>query len=130
MSRVRIPYCTFAVRRAYDGDVAEAELVAQSKRFLGRLEKDLGAKIEKSEKTLSTELQKEVAKRGETGAPAYGDFRMMIGLDKRQFFFGRVGDVVVEICYLPPRYEKAGDGYEICSRGAVIMNLTQSPYAD
>jgi hypothetical protein len=39
-------------RSAYDGDVAEFELAAQAKRFLDRLEKDLGAKIEKSEKTL------------------------------------------------------------------------------
>jgi hypothetical protein len=124
LAYMRISYRTFAVRRAYGGDVAEVELAAQAKRFLDRLEKDLGAKIENCEKTLSAELQTEVAKRG---VPTFGDLRIMNGLDKRQFFFGRVGDVVVEICYRSPRYEKTEAGYEISSRGAVIMKFTQSP---
>lgn len=122
-----VPHRSFAVRRVYDGDVDEAELEAQAGRFLARLERELGAKVEKCEDSLGSAMKKGLERRDGTGTPAFGDFRMTVWLDSRQFFYGRVGDVSVDVSYLAPRYRRAGDRYEICSRGAVVMKFVQTP---
>ena len=119
-----IPFGTFALRRPYDGDVSEEELKAQAKRFLDRLEKEYGAKIPEADTKEGTAL---LAKRFGEGVPTFGDTKAMLGLDKKTHFMGKVGDLAIEIGYAEPRYAKRGGKYEIVCKGAVVVNIVQSP---
>ena len=119
-----IPFGMFALRRPFDGDVADGELKAQAKRFLDRLEKEYGAKIPESD---STEGKVLFAKMFGEGIPTFGDTRAFLVLDKTQYFSGKVGDLAVGISYAAPRYAKKGDRFEVVCRGAVVVNIVQSP---
>ena len=119
-----IPFGTFALRRPYDGDVSEAELKTQAKRFLDRLEKEYGAKIPETDTKEGTAL---LAKRFGEGVPTFGDTKALLGLDKKTHFMGKVGDLAIEVGYAEPRYAKRGGKYEITCKGAVVVNIVQSP---
>ena len=43
------------------------------------------------------------------GVPTFGDTKAMLGLDKKTYFTGRVGDLAIEIAYAEPRYAKRGE---------------------
>ena len=119
-----IPFGAFALRHPFDGDVSEEELKAQAKRFLDRLEKEYGAKIPEADTKEGTAL---LAKRFGDGVPTFGDTKALLGLDKKTHFMGKVGDLAIEIGYAEPRYAKRGDEYEIVCKGAVVVNIVQSP---
>ena len=119
-----IPFGTFALRRPYDGDVSEAELKTQAKRFLDRLEKEYGAKIPEADTKEGAAL---LAKRFGEGVPTFGDTKAMLGLDKKTHFMGKVGDLAIEVGYAEPRYAKRGGKYEITCKGAVVVSILQSP---
>ena len=119
-----IPFGTFALRHPYDGDVSEEELKAQAKRFLDRLEKEYGAKIPEADTKEGTAL---IAKRFGDGVPTFGDTKALLGLDKKTHFMGKVGDLAIEIGYAEPRYAKRDGKYEIVCKGAVVVNIVQSP---
>ena len=119
-----IPFGMFALRRSYDGDVSEEELKAQAKRFLDRLEKEYGAKIPEADTKEGTAL---LAKQFGEGVPTFGDTKALLGLDKKTHFMGKVGDLAIEIGYAEPRYAKRGGMYEIVCKGAVVVNIVQSP---
>ena len=119
-----IPFGVFAMRHPYDGDVSEAELKAQAKRFLDRLEKEYGAKIPEADTKEGTAL---LAKQFGDGVPTFGDTKALLGLDKKTHFMGKVGDLAIEIGYAEPRYAKRGGKYEITCKGAVVVNIVQSP---
>ena len=119
-----IPFGTFALRRPYDGDVSEEELKAQAKRFLDRLEKEYGAKIPEADTKEGAAL---LAKRFGEGVPTFGDTKALLGLDKKTHFMGQVGDLAIEIGYAEPRYAKRDGKYEIICKGAVVVNIVQSP---
>ena len=118
-----IPYVSFSLRRAYPGDISEDELKEQAKRVLGRLESEYGASIQKAHTMDESRL---FAGRTEEGVPVFGDTRALLGLDKKVYFKGRVGDLSVEICYAEPRYAKRGERFEIICKGAVLVNIVQS----
>ena len=40
---------------------------------------------------------------------------------------GQVGDLAIEIGYAEPLYAKRGGKYEIACKGAVVVNIVQSP---
>jgi hypothetical protein len=67
-----------------------------------------------------------LAERTGEGVPVFGDTRALIGLDKKVYFKGRVGDLLVEICYAEPRYAKRGERFEIICKGAALVNIVQS----
>ena len=119
-----IPFGAFALRHPYDDDVSEEELKAQAKRFLDRLEKEYGAKIPEADTEEGTAL---IAKRFGDGVPTFGDTKALLGLDKKTHFMGKVGDLAIEIGYAEPRYAKRGGKYEIVCKGAVVVNIVQSP---
>ena len=119
-----IPFGMFALRHPFNGDVSEAELKAQAKRFLDRLEKEYGAKIPETDTKEGSAL---LAKRFGEGVPTYGDTKTLLGLDKKTHFMGQVGDLAIEIGYAEPRYAKRGGKYEIACKGAVVVNIVQSP---
>ena len=119
-----IPFGMFAMRHPYDGDVSEEELKAQAKRFLDRLEKEYGAKIPEADTKEGTAL---LAKQFGEGVPTFGDTKALLGLDKKTHFKGKVGDLAIEIGYAEPRYMKRGGKYEIVCKGAVVVNIVQSP---
>ena len=120
-----IPFRTFALRRPYDGDVEESELKKQAAQLLARLERELGEKIPSVD---NKEAKAELAKRfGEEGVPAFGDTRMVLGLDKVLCFTGKIGDIGIEIAYAAPRYAKSKGAYSIAWRGAVVASFVQSP---
>ena len=119
-----IPFGTFALRHPFDGDVSEEELKAQAKRFLDRLEKEYGAKIPEADTKEGTSL---LAKWFGDGVPTFGDTKALLGLDKKTHFMGKVGDLAIEIGYAEPRYAKRGGKYEITCKGAVVVNIVQSP---
>ena len=75
----------------------------QERQLIDGLEKEYGAKI--------------------PGA----DTKALLGLDKRTHFMGKVGDLAIEIGYAEPRYAKRGGKYEIICKGAVVVNVVQSP---
>ena len=118
-----IPYVSFSLRRAYPGDISEDELKEQAKRVLGRLESEYGESIPKAHTMDESRL---FAGRTEEGVPVFGDTRALLGLDKKVYFKGRVGDLSVEICYAEPRYAKRGERFEIICKGAVLVNIVQS----
>ena len=119
-----IPFGTFALRHPFDGDVSEEELKAQAKRFLDRLEKEYGAKIPEADTKEGTSL---LAKWFGDGVPTFGDTKAVLGLDKKTHFMGKVGDLAIEIGYAEPRYAKRDGKYEITCKGAVVVNIVQSP---
>lgn len=119
-----IPFGVFAMRHPYDGDVSEEELKAQAKRFLDRLEKEYGAKIPEVDTKEGTAL---LAKQFGEGVPTFGDTKALLGLDKKTHFMGKVGDLAIEIGYAEPRYAKRDGKYEIICKGAVVVNIVQSP---
>ena len=61
------------------------------------------------------------------GIPTFGDTKALLGLDKTQYFIGKVGDLSVEVSYAVPRYVKKGGKFEISCKGAVVVNIIQSP---
>lgn len=119
-----IPFGLFAIRCPFDGDVAEDELKAQAKRFLARLESEYGAKIPKVDSIKGRSL---ISKLFGEGIPTFGDTKVALGLDKTQYFIGKVGDISVEISYSTPFYAKKGGGFEMLCKGAVVVNIIQSP---
>ena len=119
-----MPFVTFALRRPFNGDVAETELRAQAKRFLDRLEKEYGAKIPEGD---MDDGQAQFKKMFGEGVPTFGDTKTLFGLDKTQHFVGKVGDLAVDISYAVPRYVKKGERFEIICKGAVVVNIVQSP---
>ena len=119
-----IPFGTFALRRPFDGDVSESELKAQAKRILDRIEREYGEKIPKGDSSAGNAL---LAKMYGEGIPTFGDTKVIFGLDKTQYFTGKVGDLAVDISYAAPRYAKKGDRFEIVCKGAVVVNIIQSP---
>jgi hypothetical protein len=118
-----IPYVSFSLRRAYPGDISEDELKEQAKRVLGRLESEYGASIQKA---CTMDDSRLLAERTGEGVPVFGDTRALLGLDKKVYFKGRVGDLLVEICYAEPRYAKRGERFEIMCKGAALVNIVQS----
>ena len=118
-----IPYVSFSLRRAYPGDISEDELKEQAKRVLGRLESEYGASIQKA---CTMDESRLLAERTGEGVPVFGDTRALLGLDKKVYFKGRVGDLLVEICYAEPRYAKRGERFEIICKGAALVNIVQS----
>ena len=119
-----IPFGTFALRRPFDGDVSDSELKAQAKRFLDRLEREYGGKIPEGDSSAGNAL---LTKMYGEGIPTFGDTKVLFGLDKTQYFTGKVGDLAVDISYAAPRYAKKGDRFEIVCKGAVVVNIIQSP---
>ena len=119
-----IPFGVFAMRHPFDGDVSEEELKAQAKRFLDRLEKEYGAKIPVADTKDGAAL---LAKQFGEGVPTFGDTKALLGLDKKTYFMGKVGDLAIEIGSAEPRYAKRGGKYEIVCKGAVVVNIVQSP---
>ena len=120
----RVPFVSYSARRAYPGDVEEAELQRQAKEVLERIEAANGEKLPAFD---AKNGQAELAKVLGGGVPTFGDSRALLGLDKVQTFIGKVGDLAVEIAYALPRYEKRGDDYRLVRRGTVLLNITQSP---
>lgn len=120
----RVPFVSYSARRAYPGDVEEAELQRQAKEVLERIEAANGEKIPAFD---AKNGQAELAKVLGGGVPTFGDSRALLGLDKVQTFIGKVGDLAVEIAYALPRYEKRGDDYRLVRRGTVLLSITQSP---
>jgi len=118
-----IPYVSFSLRRAYPGDISEDELKEQAKRVLGRLESEYGASIQKA---CTMDESRLLAERTGEGVPVFGDTRALLCLDKKVYFKGRVGDLLVEICYAEPRYAKRGERFEIICKGAALVNIVQS----
>ena len=119
-----IPFVTFALRHPFDGDVADDELKAQAKRFLDRLEKEYGSKIPEVDSSEEKALFADVF--GD-GVPTFGDTKAFFGLDKTLYFRGKVGDLAIDISYALPRYAKKDGRFEIVCKGAVVVNVVQSP---
>ena len=119
-----IPFVTFALRHPFDGDVADDELKAQAKRFLDRLEKEYGSKIPEVD---SWEEKALFANVFGDGVTTFGDTKAFLGLDKTLYFGGKVGDLAIDISYAPPRYAKKDGRFEIVCKGAVVVNVIQSP---
>ena len=121
---LEIPFGMFAMRRPFDGDVTDDELKAQARRFLDRLEREYGAKIPEGDTAEGADM---LAKMFGSGIPTFGDTKALLGLDKTQYFIGKVGDLSVEVSYAAPRYVKKGGRFEISCKGAVVVNIIQSP---
>ena len=119
-----IPFGTFALRRPFDGDVSDSELKAQAKRVLDRIEREYGGKIPEGDSSAGNAL---LTKMYGEDIPTFGDTKVLFGLDKAQYFTGKVGDLAVDISYAAPRYAKKGDRFEIVCKGAVVVNIIQSP---
>lgn len=121
MKLILIPFCTFSLRHAYDGDVSEEEMQACARRFVEEFEAALGEKIP------PVEPKNDMMKKLGSGVPAFGDVRVILQFDKKQAFLGRVGDMVLDITYAPPRYVRKNGRHEIAMKGAVVVTFTQSP---
>ena len=122
MKFILIPFCTFSLRHAYDGDVSEEEMQACARRFVEEFEAELGEKIPPSEPK-----DDGLTKMFGSSVPAFGDVRVILQFDKKQAFLGRVGDMVLDITYAPPRYVRKNGRHEIAMKGAVVVSYTQSP---
>ena len=60
--------------------------------------------------------------------PAFGDIRAMLRLGRTgNFFKGGVGDISIGIKYAQPSYVKRSGKYEVALRGAVVVEIVQSP---
>ena len=121
-----IPFGTCALRYVYEGDASEADRAARAKEFLTALEKEAGAPIPAVEKASDKEKLAELF--GGEGVPAFGDTRAVFRADVVRHFTGRVGDLVVSVESAPPRYVQKGGGYEVSLKGAVVVNIMQSPF--
>ena len=124
---ILIPFGTVSFRHAYEGDVTEDEMKAQAERFLAGFQREYGAEIPKNDEGEAEAILKRLAKLYGEGVPAFGDTKALLGLDKVQCFVGRVGDIGIEISYALPRYVKRGGEYELALKGAVVVNIVQSP---
>ena len=118
-----VPVANFGIRHAFDGDVGEEELKAESQRILDELERELGAKIPACEKSAKESNDGESA---DATPPAVGDFKAMITSKPGAYFRGAIGDISVSIKYAVPSYVKRDGKYEVALRGAVVMEIMQS----
>ena len=120
-----IPMTSFAIRHAFDGHVGEEELKAESKKILDALEQEFGEKIPEYE------VDAKIAEKNDPPdeePPAFGDLRAMLQLGRTgDFFKGGVGDISIGIKYAQPSYVKRNGKYEIALRGAVVVEIVQSP---
>ena len=119
-----IPICVFALRHAYDGAVSEEELAALAAQVQAKLQETYGGPIPEADaeeglKSLDAVLG--------VGVPAFGDTRASFQLDHKRHFFGRIGDIVVEVASAVPQYVRKGEDYEIAVRGGLTVTVTQSP---
>ena len=120
----RVPMVNFVARRAYSGDVEEAELQRLAKDVLGCLETAYGERIPVAD---TAEGRAQLAEVLGAGVPTFGDSRALLGLDKVQTFVGKLGDLAIDIAYALPRYERRGEEYRLVRRGAVVLTILQSP---
>jgi hypothetical protein len=120
----RVPIVNFVARRAYPGDVEEAELQRLAKDVLGCLETAYGERIPVAD---TAESRAQLAEVLGAGVPTFGDSRALLGLDKVQTFVGKLGDLAIDISYALPRYERRGEDYQLVRRGAVVLTILQSP---
>ena len=120
-----IPMATFAIRHAFDGHVGEEELKAESQKILDALESEFGDKIPEYE------VDAKIAEKNDPPdeePPAFGDIRAMLRLGRTgDFFKGGVGDISIGIKYAQPSYVKRNGKYEVALRGAVVVEMVQSP---
>ena len=120
-----IPMATFAIRHAFDGHVGEEELKAESQKILDALESEFGEKIPEYE------VDAKIAEENDpqdAEPPAFGDLRAMLRLGRTgDFFKGGVGDISIGIKYAQPSYVKRNGKYEVALRGAVVVEIVQSP---
>ena len=120
----QVPIVNFVARRAYPGDVEEAELQRLAKDVLGCLETAYGERIPVAD---TAEGRAQLAEVLGSGVPTFGDSRALLGLDKVQTFVGKLGDLAIDIAYALPRYERRGEDYRLVRRGAVVLTILQSP---
>ena len=120
----QVPIVNFVARRAYPGDVEEAELQRLAKDVLGCLETAYGERIPVAD---TAEGRAQLAEVLGAGVPTFGDSRALLGLDKVQTFVGKLGDLAIDIAYALPRYERRGEDYRLVRRGAVVLTILQSP---
>ena len=120
----QVPIVNFVARRAYSGDVEEAELQRLAKDVLGCLETAYGERIPVAD---TAEGRAQLAEVLGAGVPTFGDSRALLGLDKVQTFVGKLGDLAIDISYALPRYERRGEDYRLVRRGAVVLTILQSP---
>ena len=120
----RVPIVNFIARRAYPGDVEEAELQRLAKDVLDSLETAYGERIPVAD---TAEGRAQLAEVLGAGVPTFGDSRARLGLDKVQTFVGKLGDLAIDISYALPRYERRGEDYRLVRRGAVVLTILQSP---
>ena len=120
-----IPMTTFAIRHAFDGHAGEEELKAESQKILDALESEFGEKIPEYE------VDAKIAEKNDpqdVEPPAFGDLRAMLQLGRTgDFFKGGVGDISIGIKYAQPSYVKRSGKYEVALRGAVVVEIVQSP---
>ena len=120
-----IPMATFAIRHAFDGHVGEEELKVESQKILDALESEFGEKIPEYDVDAK---EAEMGDSPDDEPPAFGDLRAMLQLGRTgDFFKGGVGDISVGIKYAPPSYVKRSGKYEVALRGAVVVEIVQSP---
>ena len=120
-----IPMATFAIRHAFDGHVGEEELKAESQKILDALESEFGEKIPEYD---SDAEMAEKDDPQDVEPPAFGDIRAMLQLGRTgDFFKGGVGDISIGIKYAQPSYVKRSGKYEVALRGAVVVEIVQSP---
>ncbi len=120
-----IPMATFAIRHAFDDYVGEEELKAESQKILDALESEFGEKIPEYD---SDAEMAEKDDPQDVEPPAFGDLRAMLQLGRTgDFFKGGVGDISIGIKYAPPSYVKRSGKYEVALRGAVVVEIVQSP---
>ena len=119
------PMTSFAIRHAFDGHVGEEELKAESQKILDALESEFGDKIPEYE------VEAKIAEKNDpqdAEPPAFGDIRAMLRLGRTgDFFKGGVGDISIGIKYAQPSYVKRNGKYEVALRGAVVVEIVQSP---
>ena len=120
----QVPIVNFVARRAYPGDVEEAELQRLAKEVLDSLETAYGERIPVAD---TDEGRAQLAEVLGAGVPTFGDSRALLGLDKVQTFVGKLGDLAIDISYALPRYERRGEEYRLVRRGAVVLTILQSP---
>jgi hypothetical protein len=120
-----IPMTSFAIRHTFDDYVGEAELKAESQKILDALESEFGDKIPEYEVDAKM-AEKDDPQDAEP--PAFGDLRAMLQLGRTgDFFKGGVGDISIGIKYAQPSYVKRNGKYEVAPRGAVVVEIAQSP---
>lgn len=116
---------SLSFRRAYDGDVDEAEMERQARDFIEALERELGGTIPR--KDVDLDGKKALAAVHCNGTPAYGDTRVAMQLDCKELFSGQIGDIAISVISAPPQYAKTSGGAKPVRRGAVVAMIVQSP---